>query len=831
MAFIKLQGFSGLVPRTGPTLLQDNQAQVASNVRLQSGELRSWKDPVFEYAPTTELVHTIYRLMGPEGDQYWLTWENEVDIAESPIFDVEDARIYYTGDGVPKKTNSNLATTNGTGIDPYPNNWYHMGVPAPTGAPTLALSQPLKSIVVTNQGSGYTSPPNVVFSSGAAVATANLDATVSTITVLDGGSGYTHPPIVTAVSAEGAGMTATASIIGSVSTITLTSGGTGYTSAPTVTITGDGAGATATCTVSGGVVNTITVTSGGAGYTVPPQIQFTGGGGSYAAGNAVLSASVSGVVVNTGGNGFTAVPTIQFQPTDGIVTTDATAEAAIVGHVSTITLNDPGSGYSTAPTVTLTGGGGVDATAEASFAPAEARAYVYTYVNEFGEVEEESAPSPATLVENVSTSGATVTVSGFSAPPTSHYNITKMRIYRSVAGTTDTVYLLVAEIPIATTTYADTKLAVDLGQSLPSLFWTPPPADLQGIVALPNGFLAGFRSNEVWFSEPFHPHAWPESYVVTTESAIVGLGVFETTLVVTTKRNPYAVSGAHPAVMTQSKLPMVQPCVSRRSIASDQYGVVYASPNGLVCIGPGSQDIVTQALYTREEWQQLAPSTMLGMIYNNMYIGFHASSDIISGIVVLRGDTPPLINLNFDARGVYVERSTGDIFAISDYDNKIYQLDADPVNNTIYEWKSKRFVLPQPANFGAFKVQADYGYMQDIEAYNALVAEIIARNELLFSEAGEQPLATLNDVPLNDGWSLNGSILGDIPPYGETRTINVGIYAEGDLIYQTGVTSQEPLRLPAGLKAYNWEVVLSGNTPVRSFVMASTITELRQVSG
>ena len=755
MAFLKLQGFSGIVPRTGPTLLQNNQAQIADNVRLQSGELRSWRNPVFEYAPTTELVHTIYRMMGPEGDQYWLTWQNEVDVAESPIFDVDDARIYYTGDGVPKKTNSALATTNGGGVDPYPNDWYHMGVPAPTGAPTLTLSQPLKSISVTNQGSGYTSAPSVVFSSGTAVATAKLDATVSAITVLNGGSGYTKPPVITATSAEGAGMTATAIMVGG---------------------------------------------------------------------------SVDSIIVNTGGSGFTDVPAITISSVDGNGS-GATAEAHIVGHVSTITLDDPGSGYSTAPTVTLTGGGGVDATAEALFAPAESRAYVYTYVNQFGAVEEESAPSPAVLLENVSTTGSTVTISGFTAPPTSHYNITKKRIYRSVAGTADTVYLLVAEIPIAQASYADTKLAVDLGQSLPSLYWTPPPSDLQGIVALPNGFLAGFRANEVWFSEPFHPHAWPESYVITTETPVVGLGVYETTVVVTTKRNPYAVSGAHPAVMTQAKLPMVQPCVSKRSIASDQYGVVYASPNGLVCIGPGTQDIVTQQMYTREEWQALAPTTMLGMIYNNMYIGFHASTDIISGIVILRGDNPPLVKLNFDARGVYVERSSGDIFAVSDYDNKIYQLDADPINNTIYEWKSKKFVLEQPANFGAFKVQADYGYMGDIEAYNQLVADIIAHNQALFSAAGEQPLATLNDIPLNDGWSLNGSILGDIPPFGDTRSVNVGIYAEGELIYQTGVKTQEPMRLPAGFKAYNWEVVLSGNTPVRSFVMASTISELRQIGG
>jgi hypothetical protein len=121
--------------------------------------------------------------------------------------------------------------------------------------------------------------------------------------------------------------------------------------------------------------------------------------------------------------------------------------------------------------------------------------------------------------------------------------------------------------------------------------------------------------------------------------------------------------------------------------------------------------------------------------------------------------------------------------------------------------------------------------MEDIEAYNALVASIIAANEALFAEVGGSPLATLNDIPLNDGWSLNGSILGDIPPYGETRTVNLAFYADSELVYNTNVTSQEPIRLPAGFKSYVWEIVVSGNTPVRSVAMASSISELREVNG
>lgn len=45
MAGIKLTAFAGIVPRTSPSLLQDNEAQTASNTKLYSGELRSWNAP------------------------------------------------------------------------------------------------------------------------------------------------------------------------------------------------------------------------------------------------------------------------------------------------------------------------------------------------------------------------------------------------------------------------------------------------------------------------------------------------------------------------------------------------------------------------------------------------------------------------------------------------------------------------------------------------------------------------------------------------------------------------------------------------------------------
>jgi hypothetical protein len=384
MPYIKVEDFSGTVPRTGPTQIEANQAQLARNVKLQSRELRSWALPVLEYVPTTPDVETIYRIDSPSGEKYWLEWATEVDVVPGPVADVSEFRYYYTGDGLPKKTNYARATTSGAGTRPYPDAWLYMGVPAPTAAPTLAPS-------------------------------------------------------------------------------------------------------------------------------------------------------------------------------------------------------------STSPTV-------------------ETRAYVYTNVSSFGSVKEESGPSPAATV-TVTNTGATVTVSGFSAAPTTGYNITHRRIYRTITGASTVIYSFVAEIPVSTTSYVDNKLVTELGSELPSLFWEPPPNDLKGLVAMPNGILAGFKGNQVWFSEPYYPHAWPAQYMLTVDFNIVGLGVYQQTLVVLTTSFPYLISGVSPISMSQQKLPIPQPCVSKKSIASDQYGVLYASPNGLVSLGSGTQDVVTMPLYTRDEWQELNPET------------------------------------------------------------------------------------------------------------------------------------------------------------------------------------------------------------------------------
>lgn len=476
-----------------------------------------------------------------------------------------------------------------------------------------------------------------------------------------------------------------------------------------------------------------------------------------------------------------------------------------------------------APTLVKSGGSGT---------VHEDRVYVYTYVSTFGSVLEESAPSPAATINTVEPD-ATVTVSGFGTAPiaSAGYNITAIRIYRSVVSATSATYLYVGQVTVnpstgvASGSFADNVLALNLGVVLPSLYYTPPPAALKGLVAMPNGILAGFTGNQVWFCEPYLPHAWPSSYMMTVSDPIVGLGVFGQTLVVCTARNPVLITGSTPGAMTQEKLPLNEPCVNKRSIVGDMYGVLYASPNGVVSIGPGTFDVITRPLLTRDEWSVYSQGVMIGAIYQNMYLLFTIVNGQRTTVIFIRGDNPPMITLDGGANGVFLDSSTANVFIVDPVTNHINQLDADPINNTFFEWKSKKFILPEPTSFAAMKLQADWDYINSATAYQAQRAAIIASNQALWA-SGVSLQGALGAAPVNQ-LQINGSRLEDLPTAADLRNVQVIVTGDGVQLYALGITSQEPVRLPANAKPYVYEVTLTGNAPVREFVMATSISELR----
>ena len=724
-------------------------------------------------------------------------------------------------------------------------------------------------IVITNGGGLYTSPPTVTISGGGgsgATATATVEGgAVTGITITNAGSGYTGNPTVT-ISGVGSGATASAyrakivftgsgtgakafatvSPAGIITDITTTSSGLNYLKDPTITIEGGagatavpvmgdgyeedpvvtfgspGGGAKATAFVLDGRIVGISVTDQGSGYTSVPSVNIAGSHGAVAV--ATIDATViGGFTVTSGGSAYGPIVTITGGGGSG-----ATAEAIVVNEeIYAIVLTNKGSGYLTEPEVTISGGGGSsNATAKANFSVSETRVYVYTHISQFGSFTEESAPSPASAEVSIS-DGQSVTLSGFAAAPIVDYNITKRRIYRSATGTSSTSFLFVAEIDADTTTYTDTTLAASLGEDLQTITWDVPPSDLSGLLAHPGNFLVGFSGRDLCFSEINSFHAWPTQYRLNINADIVGIGIYGQSIAVMTKGYPFIVTGITPEAMSAEKVPDLEPCVSKRSIASDNTGVFYASPNGICVIGPGTAGLTTGNIMLRDNFTKFNPSSLRSVVYAGKYFGFFTdSTEIIKdGCFILDRTLPatPLSLSSLTAEAFFIAPETSDFYIA---ENNLVQLwEGDSLNNLPYEWLSKRFIFTQPTNLGAIEVNADFDNIQQAEDLQKRIEEIIAANQAIF-DTGVPLQGTFNDAVFNN-FQFDGSILGSIPQIVDDRYLLIEVYCDGKMVHLNSYNANGVYRMPATYRGLSFEVKLAGNIECRYVKMAETAKELR----
>lgn len=392
----------------------------------------------------------------------------------------------------------------------------------------------------------------------------------------------------------------------------------------------------------------------------------------------------------------------------------------------------------------------------------ETRVYVYTNVSKEAGYEKESAPS-AVSADVAVRPGEVVTLSSFDAVPVG-YNVTHRRIYRAVSG----AYLYVGEMLSAATTFADSVLAEDLGEELPSLTWDEPPDDLAGLINLPNGIMAGFVGRDLYFCDPYHPFAWPVGYMQTVDYPIVGLGRMDTTLAVLTTGAPYFVQGTHPDSMAVVKSDIEQACVSKRSIVSVGGAVLYASPDGLVLLSPGGSRVITETYFTRKQWQTyFKPDSIHAYVHDNKYVAFYDTGTTQGGFIY------DLTSNQFVLHNLYATAGYSDLVVdklfVAKSDRTVCEWDAGSALS--YVWRSKRFTLPSVSFFSCAQLEA--------EAY-----------------------------PVTAKFYVDDAVTP---------------------AYTIAVASREPFRLPADLVGRDWEVQLEGSSEVFVFAMAQAMKELAGV--
>jgi hypothetical protein len=348
----------------------------------------------------------------------------------------------------------------------------------------------------------------------------------------------------------------------------------------------------------------------------------------------------------------------------------------------------------TSTTVTVTG------VATDPDSTAYSTAYVITNVDVMGQESMPSAPlGPVTFK-----AGQTVEIRLMPTAPGGNYNITAKRIYRSSTGTSGTAYQYVAEVSVGTTSYDDAKTPDQLGETASTWNWDMLPAGATGLVLMANGIGVAFENNELFLSEPYALYAYPAQYQLSTDSPIVGLGVFGQSVFVGTRANPYVLTGVDPSAMSFVRLDQNQACSSKRSIVSMMGGVIYATPDGLWLVDNGGMRSLSDALISRDQWQTYNPSSFHSYELDGRYIAFFDTGGRTGGLVFdfARGN---LYEISQHCTAAYNDPLKDKLFmSLSATNISSWDSSSNPL---VMSWKSKIYRSPDTVDMGYAKVESE----------------------------------------------------------------------------------------------------------------------------
>lgn len=401
----------------------------------------------------------------------------------------------------------------------------------------------------------------------------------------------------------------------------------------------------------------------------------------------------------------------------------------------------------------------------------ETRFYLYTFVTDRNE---ESAPSPVSD-PIVCKPGAVINIGNIDAVPSGSHGINRVRIYRTQAATGGAAeFFFLREISAATSTQDDARglgsdtLRTNGPSGLLGRQWTPPPADLKNLVGMNNGMMAGISGRAVRFCEPYEFHAWPAAYEVLPEDTPVALAFFQSSLLVLTTGTPLLLSGTAPEVMDGPPVEFIAACVSVQSVVNFKHGACWATATGLAYVGSnGPPRILTEGLMLREDWQALAPSTIVAGQYAGRYMGFYNDGAGLKGF---------MLNPLAPEEGIYFFSTGYSACWFDPLQETFYVLDGTAVKkwdagNTsmTVTFRSKLFRTPAPTNYA--------------------VGEVIA-----------------SSYP----WTFK-------------------LWADGNLVHERTVTGSDSFTLPGGFMADRWQIEVSGTGACQGVAIAESVAELSKV--
>lgn len=402
----------------------------------------------------------------------------------------------------------------------------------------------------------------------------------------------------------------------------------------------------------------------------------------------------------------------------------------------------------------------------------ETRTYVDTFVNNQGR---ESAPGTAT--QFVCKGGSSCNLTNLAALTGSYPDVTLRRIYVSVDGSE---YQRCVEQGVALTTAVDSGTrgpVLQSGGDLSKPAWEMPPSNLSGLIPLWNGMVGGFFGKSWAICQAWKPWAWPVEYQQAIFDTIVGTGKWTQNWVLLTTGSPVILTGTSPGGMSEQPVPRPWACVSKRSIVGLGHGVAWATRTGLAYVGESGATMLTEGILSPEQWQALAPETIIGSVFNGNYVGFYNDGSGLKGFILDPINPKGSIGfLSQGARGVYYDR-------LSD---RLYLQD---VGNVIRRFNDSRAGLLQ-VSFTTGVVRVDY-------ETNAGIGLVVA----------DEPVSV--DVTL---WA------------NLRQADNSLVWTQ---VHRQTVTSGVPFALPGGYLAQEFQARVITTGPVQALLIAEDESDLQ----
>lgn len=783
MAAIKIHKFLGIAPKISPELLPDGAGQIASGLKLYSGDLLPYTQPVIvDDAERTGAIQTIYGMKATGSSTIdWLSWLADVDIAVASDTSDDEQRFYYTGDGVPKVSNYALATT---GSAPYPLAYYDLGLPLPTTVPTTVAVSPTTSTSATyarDAGNIAT----IVTGAAHNLRTGNI-VTIAGFTTSPSPDWNATNVYVTVVDTTtftyynaGALKTTTANTEASISlagnTVTRSYVYTWMTPWGEESIASD--------------PSTILYLKEGQTVTVT-NLPTAGPGGT----DFVEGIRLYRTIASASGTEYFLLDTLWFPL--------ATTLVSLTSNIATVTTSE----------------------------------YHSLIVGDRFKIS-----GCTDTVFNI-TDGIVLTVpTDYSFT----YAVTNADIAEK-ADATGTVFHDVAEVITDTArywgdgsyTFSDDFAVTGLSSALLTYDYDAPDASMVGITTGSNEMIIGFFDNQLCFAEPNAPHAWPIKYRKTIEYDIVGVEAVGGYTIVLTEEYSYRVSGNHPATVSVARVDTPYPCLSKRSIVNMGYGVLWATHGGLAIWSPRTGiALATQYIEHYDTWDTLVdPSTVNAYFYNDRYLATHSA-----GAFIFERDEKTggfFVTLNVSMTASWTDPVTNFLYYISGTGGDIYQWDKADQPLTPAEWKSKVILTKDYINLGAARVIADFPTLESetlaVTAYNLTVATTNAAVWAVSAQLGglNGPSDYAASTPIHgevNAFALNGdsqtaslrAIVGATP-------VTFRLWADKTLLYTGTITDDGIFRLPHGYKSDTFEVGVSGSARVRAIHLGETPYGLRR---